>query len=323
MYAGARANHEPKITYISSRQNVVAPLLRARTVKIKTGQYSFVREIEEIEPTMMTTLTFDTLSPRRSKLIRWEEIYQLLVALKWLYSLTCVTSETTIQDKYEYEYSTSMPSLPLAIQAIVAFALLVAWQLPVVLARLNVDRELRRNWQHWSTGQAFLIVSYILPIQLCVALLLIAAALFYYLQVYQTRYFLQHFGAFLRPQETSGKQLSGAFYFLLGTGVTAYLFPVDTARFALQCLSTVDPVAGFVGRSVPSRNINASTTLAGTMAGWCTACVIGYIYLQPDWSKILLGATTCCIVEASPSGNDNLWIPVITSIVMERNIQIQ
>ena len=151
----------------------------------------------------------------------------------------------------------------------------------------------------------------------CIILLFGAAALFYYLQMHQRDLFLTHFGAFLRPAEASGAELSGAFFFLLGAAFTACFFPVDTGRFALQCLSTVDPVAGLVGRSIPSRRINASTTVAGSAAGFVTAVLIGYMYSITSWSKIIIGALTCCIVEASPYGNDNLLIPVVTSFVME------
>jgi dolichol kinase len=211
-----------------------------------------------------------------------------------------------------------MTSTPIVIQAGVTFCLLVGLQL--ALARVGLSRESRRNVQHFSTGQAFLLVSYVLPIHVCVIMLFASAALFYYLEIYERKLFLKYFGAFLRPAEISGHYRSGAFYFLLGTAFTAALVPVTTARFALQCLATVDPVASFVGRSIPSRNINASTTVAGSLAGLVTACMIGYVYLSDSAfmrSKIFIGALTCCIVEASPYGNDNFMIPVLTSLVME------
>jgi dolichol kinase len=201
------------------------------------------------------------------------------------------------------------------VQAAITFCLVVALQL--ALARVSLSRESRRNLQHWTTGQAFLLVSYALPIYVCVMLLFFSAALFLYLELYQRQFFLKYFGAFLRPSELNGRQWSGAFFFLLGTAVTAWLYPVETARFALQCLSTVDPVAGFVGRNIPSRQINASTTLAGSLAGFATACVIGYCYMGNAWRKILVGALTCVVVEASPYGNDNFLIPVLTSLIME------
>jgi dolichol kinase len=201
-------------------------------------------------------------------------------------------------------------------QALAAFSVLVAWQL--VLARLSVDRDLKRNWQHWSTGQAFLLTSYVLPIQTCIITLLVSAALLYYLQFYNTDFFVKHFGSLLRSDEKVGKKPSGAFYFLLGTAATAYLVPIDTARFALQCLSTVDPVASFFGRNVRSARINKTSTVAGSIAGFVTASLIGFFYLkQASIYKIITGALACCIIEASPYGNDNFFIPVVTGLVVE------
>ena len=208
-----------------------------------------------------------------------------------------------------------MSSTPLFVQAVVTFCLVIGLQL--ALARVALSRESRRNLQHWMTGQAFLICSYVLPMNVCIILLFIAAALFYYLQIHQRDLFLKHFGAFLRPDEASGRQLSGAFFFLLGAAFTACFFPIHTGRFALQCLATVDPVSSLVGRSIPSRRINSSTTVAGSAAGFVTALLIGYMYSITSWTKIIIGALTCCIVEASPYGNDNFMIPVVTSFVME------
>ncbi|GKY98239.1 hypothetical protein MPSEU_000781600 [Mayamaea pseudoterrestris] len=219
---------------------------------------------------------------------------------------------------YQPASSTMIPPTPILFRAGTAAGLLVFLQF--VLANTKMEKANRRNLQHWLTGQAFLLVSYVLPINVCVTMLFASAALVYYLEVYQSKFFVKHFGAFLRKEEAVGDSRSGAFYFLLGTAVTAAIFPINTARFALQCLATVDPVASYFGRHVESSRINQNTTLAGSAAGFVTACAIGCFYLgfgEASWGKILVGALTCTIVEGSPYGNDNFMIPVLTSLVME------
>lgn len=208
-----------------------------------------------------------------------------------------------------------------AVHAATTFGLLVALQL--ALARLPLGREARRNVQHWSTGQAFLAVSYLLPQQVCVGLLLAAAALLYHLEVHRRALFLRHFGAFLRPAEArpeaAAAARSGALHFLLGTAAVAACVPLGPARFALQCLATVDPVAAAVGRAVPSPRLTRSATLAGSAAGLAAGAAVGCLYLGRDrpWYVILVGALTCTLVEASPYGNDNFLIPVLTGLATE------
>jgi dolichol kinase len=206
------------------------------------------------------------------------------------------------------------------VQVLVAFVLLVGFQ--VAVSRLAaLSQEAKRRWQHAVTGHAFVVVSYLLPITVCVPCLYLASAGILYLRLFHHDLFLKSFGPLLRPNEKEAGQLPGAFYFVLGTALTATLFPINTARYALECLSIADPVAAWVGRSVPSYRIHPSASLAGSLACFVTAWLIGYLYLatgsvtagEAPLGIITWGALACCVSEASPVGNDNLLIPIATA----------
>jgi dolichol kinase len=214
-------------------------------------------------------------------------------------------------------------------QLALTVALVVAFQFAA--ARLRIGREAKRRWQHAITGHAFVVASYFLPIQACVPCLAVGAAGIWYLRFYRTDLFQKSFGPLLRPHETSGNRLPGAFYFLLGTALAAALFPIRTARYAVECLSICDPIAAYVGRSATARGrpwnakVHESASLAGSAACFLSAWAIGHLYLagnggDGDGSEdpfsvrraIFAGAAACCVSEAVPFGNDNLLIPLAT-----------
>ena len=218
------------------------------------------------------------------------------------------------------EVSGSGAHAVILIQVLVAFFLLVGFQ--VAVSRLAAfSQEAKRRWQHAVTGHAFVVASYLLPIAVCIPCLYLAAAGILYLRFFHQDLFLRSFGPLLRPHEKEDGQLPGAFYFVLGTALTASLFPINTARYALECLSIADPVAAWVGRSVPSFRIHQTASFAGTLACFVTAWLIGYLYLatgsestdEPSLGMITWGALACSVAEASPVGNDNLLIPIATA----------
>lgn len=214
----------------------------------------------------------------------------------------------------------------LALQVAGTCIALVGFQLAV--ARLNLNRETKRRWQHGLTGRALVLVSYVLPLRVAIPALCAGAAGIAYLRWCQPRAFVQHFGPLLRPYEARGRwALPGAFYFLIGTALTAALFPLSTARYAVDCLSVADPVAAWVGQSYPSRKVHASASVAGCASCFVTAWAIGALYFLPVlnvhslqspalWmvgGRISAGALACTIAEALPLGNDNLQIPLATA----------
>jgi dolichol kinase len=202
---------------------------------------------------------------------------------------------------------------------------IVAFQ--VAIARFSLEQEAKRRWQHAITGHALVQISYVLPIHLSIGALVVGAAGIAYVRHFKSDLYLQNFGPLLRPDELEGGRLPGAFYFLVGTALAVTLFPMNTARYAVECLAWADPIAAWAGRSIPSPKFHKSASLAGCLACFATAWIIGWIMIQKgdvddggrddettaDMFQITLGALACCVAEALPFGNDNLLIPLITA----------
>ena len=220
------------------------------------------------------------------------------------------------------------------------FLLVVAFQ--VAVAKFHIQKEAKRRWQHGVTGQTFIIVSYVLPLRVCISALLTGAFGMYYVRKYHKGKFFELFGELLRAEEKSEHAggmttMPGAFYFLLGTALTASLFPINTARYAVECLAIADPIAAYAGQSIPSPKLNQSSSVSGSVACFLTAIVVGYIYLSrttsdegdsarnsynyveaaatPCWRRVIVGAAACSLSEMiSIIGlNDNLQIPLVTA----------
>ena len=125
-------------------------------------------------------------------------------------------------------------------------------------------------------------------------------------------------GPLLRPAELEGRRLPGAFYFLVGTGTVFAFFPLDTARYAVECLALADPFAAFVGQSLllRSRMITKSASVAGSAACFVMALLVGVAFLQNGGVlRITMGALACTFGEAVSCGlDDNLTIPVVTAL---------
>jgi dolichol kinase len=192
------------------------------------------------------------------------------------------------------------------------FVLVLAFQIAV--AKLSLGKENRRRFQHAITGHALVQISYFLPIDICIGALALGCLGILYVQLYQSTTYKQLFEPLLRPEELREGVLPGAFYFLLGTMITACFFPLDIARYAVECLSFADPLASFVGKSISSPKISANASIAGCFASFFTALFLGMVCFDLAWTEALAGSFACSTVEAFLSiMNDNFSIPVATA----------
>ena len=215
----------------------------------------------------------------------------------------------------------------LALRAVSLVILVVLFQL--CIARVpSMPQETKRRWQHALTGHILVQSSYVLPKHIALILLLIASAAMVLWRTLFTKHFYQAFGPLLRPAEMEhGSQyMPGAFYFLLGTAATLWLVDGWTIpRYAVECLALADPMASWIGSSVKSPKINAGTSLSGCIACFVTAMGVGYCMLDLDpknnnnnMQSLVLGALACTVAEGLPFGNDNLNIPILTALVVDK-----
>jgi len=192
------------------------------------------------------------------------------------------------------------------------FVLLIAFQIAVAHVVVR-EKEAKRRWQHAVTGHLIVQVSYLLPLNISIGALIVGVLGILYVRWYQPGFYLKVFGPLLRPEErrSNSKQPPGAFYFLVGTVVTAWAIPINEARYAVSCLSFCDPMAAWIGQTIKSPRVIGSASLAGCVACFVTALFVGFLYLHTT-TQIVVGALACTLAEALPYGNDNLQIPIIT-----------
>jgi len=224
----------------------------------------------------------------------------------------------------------------LAVRGGVLAALVLLFQYFVARAP-NVQKETKRRFQHALTGHALVQISYVLPRSVSLVLLLIASIGMYVAKTFFFEAFLEAFGGLLRPKETSGEVLPGAFYFLIGTAiVVSGLVTTDMriARYSVECLALADPMASWIGSTIPSPKLTIATdknggtrtsSLSGCLACFGTALGVGWWMLVSHDDNgsfapftLFAGALACTIAEGLPFGNDNLNIPVITAFVVDR-----
>jgi len=160
----------------------------------------------------------------------------------------------------------------------------------------NVQKETKRRFQHALTGHALVQISYVLPKSISLILLLIGSIGMYVAKTFYFEQFLQAFGGLLRPKETSGEVLPGAFYFLIGTAIAVsglVTNDIRIARYSVECLALADPMASWIGSSIPSPKLTIPTdkkggtrtsSLSGCLACFGTAVVVGWwmLVLQND-----------------------------------------
>jgi len=140
-----------------------------------------------------------------------------------------------------------------------------------------------------------------------------------------------------RSRRKTIPSLPGAFYFLLGTTISTYTFPINIARTSLLVLSLADPIAGIVGVICSNIGLNISwkmlfqkivrgnngneerrgggPTVAGSVACGITTILCTYVYIPSyyvdDQSSSAANYDSSSI---SLSFNARLCIGIITAI---------
>lgn len=191
------------------------------------------------------------------------------------------------------------------------FVLVLLFQ--VAVAKFSLEKDTKRRCQHALTGLALLQISYVLPLDISIVALAAGCVAIAYVRHYQKELYRKLFEPLLRPEELRDGALPGAFYFLLGTMLTAFLFPLTYARYAVACLSLADPIASLVGKSISSPKITKNASLAGCLASFLTALLLGIVAFNLPTQSTIIGSLACSITEAFPVLNDNLSIPIVTA----------
>ena len=189
---------------------------------------------------------------------------------------------------------------------------------------LSLSREAKRRWQHVLSGAAMLALSYRISRYHALWACSIATSALYYFHQYHYSVFQTVFGAILRDHER--QNLPGAFWFVLGTSCTLACTSYPTAQYALAVLSVADPAAAWVGQSIPSPRLAPSASLAGCLACFASALLVGHLLLPQSGPfvmvlrrtpRLLASALACTVAEALGGRYDNWIIPLATGFVYE------
>lgn len=208
----------------------------------------------------------------------------------------------------------------------VVFILVVLLQIAFTSSSRNtISEETKRRLQHMTTGQALVLVSYLLPIHYCLGLLGMGCLLIVYVRFFHDAWYRTKFHSLLRPYELQYGVLPGAFYFLLGCWSVAAVFSLEIARYSVLCLTYADPMAAWVGSHVYSNvKITKSASLFGCLACFLTALIVGLLTLPTSNVRVaIVGAVACTIAEALPYTNDNVMIPIATAAAIQWSMSFE
>ncbi|GFH47291.1 hypothetical protein CTEN210_03766 [Chaetoceros tenuissimus] len=189
-----------------------------------------------------------------------------------------------------------------------------------------------RRIQHALTGLAFCLLSYVIPSFLAKPLLATATTLFYLLHCARSKSvtvqdnYLKLFGKLLRDHEKKPSQISGAFWFMLGSAIVVCLFPIEIARTSITCLAFGDPLAAIIGIKCGGPKVafcSGSKTIAGCLACFWSCYIVAAI-LTPDLGPkgFFVTGIAATIMESLSALScikidDNVLIPAGTALALQ------
>lgn len=187
-------------------------------------------------------------------------------------------------------------------------------------------KHLGRKLFHLLGGLGLLSLYYLLGRQsalICygVLILVVLAIDITRLRVPAFNQFIQlRFSSFIRKNEAN--KLTGTAPYVLGIGLTLFLYRTDIATAAICFLAFGDVAATAAGERYGRTKISGEKSLEGTLAFVAVAVAVGFLLplagIHLVYGIILAGAIAAAGVELVPLPvNDNLVIPLVSGGVME------
>jgi dolichol kinase len=132
------------------------------------------------------------------------------------------------------------------------------------------------------------------------------------------KFIFEKFGSFIRKNEE--QKFTGTAPYVLGIGLSLYLFPADIATAAICFLACGDVTATTIGERYGRTKIG-NKSLEGTVAFFVAAAGAGLVLplagIPAVPGIILIGALIAAGVELLPLPiNDNLVIPLVSGAMM-------
>ncbi len=138
------------------------------------------------------------------------------------------------------------------------------------------------------------------------------------------RFIYSRFGSFIRQNESN--KLTGTAPYVLGIGLSLFLYSPEVATAAVCFLTFGDVAATAVGERYGKIKIGDKSlegTTAFILAAMAAGLLLTLIGIAPMPSVIVLGALIAAGVELVPLPvNDNLVIPIVSGAVMESVVRL-
>jgi dolichol kinase len=190
--------------------------------------------------------------------------------------------------------------------------------------------HLGRKFYHLAGGLGLLSIYYLLGRDLALLfyatffIVVLALELMRLKMPAVNRFILTKLGSFIRSSEA--RKLTGTAPYVLGIGLTLYLYRTDIATLAICFLAFGDVAATTIGERYGKTKIGAKS-LEGSIAFVAAAVLAGFLLslagIPVMYWLILAGAITAAGVELLPLPvNDNLIIPLVSGGVMSLIIRI-
>lgn len=212
------------------------------------------------------------------------------------------------------------------------------------------DLHLQRKAQHMGTGALIYAASRYFGQLTGSVVLLFFGALFYGLHELRgcseaiNTVYIKAFRNILRQNEVTRVALPGAYYFLLGSGLSLAIFPSRIARLAILHLSIGDPAAAFFGTLYGRHKfktfigkLGGNKSLEGSAGCFCVAAGATFMALMIErafyfdvYDKIVAKTSTISLAAGFGAAaaellniggwDDNITLPLLSSVFLQISV---
>jgi len=192
-------------------------------------------------------------------------------------------------------------------------------------------KHIGRKFFHFFGGLGLISLSYLLERRdalICyfVIILAVLAIDITRLRIAALNRFMQkRFSRFIRENEAN--KLTGTGPYVLGVGLSFFLYQAELAMAAVLFLACGDVMATAIGERFGRTKIAGKKSLEGTIAFFIAAILSGMmlnlIFIHVPFGILLFGALVAAGVELLPLPlNDNLMIPLVSGGAMDLMVRM-
>jgi dolichol kinase len=186
--------------------------------------------------------------------------------------------------------------------------------------------EYARGMVHTALGLVLVLILNLFPWLFALILLIIGTSAVLVIEYWRLKnpslnqWLHLRLAVFMRDEEDNG--LTGASYYLIGSLITAFVFPVNITSLAILYLAFGDPSAATMGRWRGHRR-PWNKHIEGNLAFLFVSIAIGILAMRiletPNIFVVVVGAFFAALMHTLPLPqriNDNVTIPIGSALAM-------